>query len=390
MIINSTGINKSELTDYLAFWTSKMREVFGDSFIIRKEGVIDNIATAGSLTCLALEDALLYLSKQMNPYTAEGEFQDALYALIGLTRTFADFTKVTRTIEGNPNQVCDVGSIRFKNVATEDIFELNTAVTLGADGKGVGSFTAIELGSIELEDTATLSIIDAPEGIVGVYYTEGNVTNVGDDYEDDSEFRLRWLETNSVKGGNTEGGMYATLLPLCDNSKKNLVIRQNRTNSTVNNIPAHSMQIVLKSAESDTTIANAIFSNLTDGVGLYGDIDVIVKDLSDEDVTISFSRATDVPIYFNVEFVLKDGFTLAQVINDVKKAIINNFNYPMGERIIANDFYQYINAIEGIDYVTTLEIKTGASGSTYGQTILLDFGEYGTVINDDITVTEAE
>jgi hypothetical protein len=150
------------------------------------------------------------------------------------------------------------------------------------------------------------------------------------------------------------------------------------------------MQIVLKSAESDTTIANAIFSNLTDGVGLYGDIDVTVKDLSDEDVTISFSRATDVPIYFNVELVLKDGFTLAQVINDVKKAIINNFNYPMGERIIANDFYQYINAIEGIDYVTTLEIKTGESGATYEQTILLDFDEYATVIADDITITEAE
>ena len=386
MIINSSGITKSNLTDYLGFWTTKMQEVFGNDYVIRKEGVVDNIATAGSLTCMALEDVMLYLAKQMNPYTAEGEFQDALYSLIGLTRQYASYTVVTRTIEGNANQVLDIGSVRFKNSATNDIFELNTAVTLGANGKGVGSFTAIELGGIELSDDALLNIIDAPEGVVGVYYSEGNITTVGDDYEDDSEFRLRWITTNSVKGGNTEGGMYAALLPLCNNSKSNLVIRQNRSGSTVDSIPAHSMQIVVKSGESNQTIAEAIFNNLMDGVGLYGSISETVKDLSDEDVTISFDRAVPVRTYFNVKVVLKDGFILAQVNNAIKKAIVDNFDYAMGERVIANDFYQYINAIDGIDYVTILEVSL--NGSSYGQTINMDFNEYGTIATTDITVAE--
>jgi len=386
MIINSTGITKSELTDYLGFWTNKLREVYGQDFVIKKEGVVDNIATAGSLTCMALEDVMMYLAKQMNPYTAEGEFQDALYALVGLTRNYASFTTVTRTIEGQANQVCDVGSIRFKNSATDDIFELNTAVTLGADGKGVGSFTAIELGAIELDPAATLSIIDAPEGIVGIYYVLGNTTTVGDDYEDDSEFRIRWLMTNSVKGGNTQGGMYAALLPLCDNSTRNLVITQNRTNSTVDSIPAHSMHIVLNSAESDEVIANTIFNNLMDGVGLYGDIDVTVKDLSDEDVTISFSRTDTIRTYFNVEVILKSGFLLAQVRDAIKNAIVDNFDYAMGERVIANDFYQYINAIEGVDYVTTLEISD--DNSTWVQTLSMAYNEKGVVQASDITIAE--
>ena len=386
MIINSTGIEKSSLTDYLAFWTTKLRETFGDDFVIHKEGVVDNIATSGSLTCLALEDVMLYLAKNMNPYTAEGEFQDALYALIGMQRQYASFTVVTRTIEGVEGTVCDVGSVRFKNSATDDIFELNTAVTIDATGKATGSFTAIELGAIELDPSALLDIVDAPEGIVGVYYSEGDITTVGDNYEDDNEFRQRWLEINSVKGGNTEGGMYAALLPLCNNSKKNLVIKQNRTNSTVDSVPAHSMQIIIKSGESNQTIAEAIFNNLMDGVGLYGSIDVTVKDLSDEDVTISFDRATPVRTYFNVEVVLKDGFILAQVNNAIKKAIVDNFDYAMGERVVANDFYQYINAIDGIDYVTTLEVSL--NGSSYSQTINMDFNEYGTIATADITVAE--
>lgn len=388
MIINSTGITKSDLTDYLGFWTTKLREMYGNDFVIRKEGLVDNIATAGSLTCMALEDVMLYLAKQMNPYTAEGEFQDALYALVGLTRNYASFTVVTRTIEGTVGTECPVGSVRFKNSATDDIFELNTAVTIGSDGKAVGSFTAIELGAIELEPEALLNIVDAPEGIVGVYYSEGNVTTVGDDYEDDSEFRLRWIATNSVKGGNTEGGMYAVLLPLANNSTKNLVIRQNRATQKYEDFGLHTMNIVIKSAESNETIAQTIFDNLMDGVGLYGSIDVTVKDISDEDVTISFDRAEDVPVYFAVEVVLKDGYILAQVRDSIKQAIVDNFDYAMGEKIIANDFYQYINSIQGIDYVTRLEVSL--DGVVWGQTADVEFNEYGTVDIDDITVAEDE
>ena len=386
MEINATGIVKSELNDYLSFWVNKLREVFGNQYVIKKEGVVDNIATAGSLTCMALEDVMLYLSRQMNPYTAEGEWQDALYALVGLTRRFASFTKVTRTIEGTAGIVCDVGSVRFKNSATDDIFELNTAVTIGSDGKVVGSFTAIELGAIELEPEALLNIVDAPDGIVGVYYSDGNVTTVGDDYEDDSEFRLRWIATNSVNGGNTEGGMYSALLPLCDNNKNNIVIRQNRATQKYLDFPLHTMNIVVKSAESDTTIANAIFKNLMDGVGLYGDIDVTVKDISDEDVLISFDRADDVPVYFKVEVVLKDDFILAQVNNNIKKAIVDNFDYAMGERVIANDFYEYVNKVDGVDYAV---IKVSSDGLTWQDLLSMDYNEYATVETTDITVVEA-
>ena len=305
MEINSTGIKKSELTDYLGFWTTKLREVFNNDFVIKKEGVVDNIATAGSLTCMALEDVMMYLSKQLNPYTAEGEFQDALYALVGLTRNYATYTTVTRTIEGTANLVCPVGSVRFKNTATDDIFELNTAVTLGNDGKATGSFTAIELGSVELDSVATLDIIDAPEGVVGVYYSVGDITNVGDDYEDDSEFRLRWIATNSSQvGSNTEGGIRVALLPLCDNNPDNIKIRQNRNTVVYDDLDKHTMNIVLKSAESDTTIANTIFENLVDGLGLDGTTTVTVQDAENHDVDIKFTKASAVSIFFNIEVVL--------------------------------------------------------------------------------------
>ena len=386
MEINATGIIKGELTDYLSFWTDKLREVYGNNFNIKKEGLIDNVATASSLTSLALEDVILYLAKQLNPMTAEGEFQDILYSYIGLERRYADFTVVTRTISGSANLVCPVGSIRVKNTSTDDIFELNTEVTLDANGKGVGSFTAIELGGIDLQPNDTLEIIDSPEPNMEVYYEQGNVTNIGDDYEDDSEFRLNWLATRSVlPTSKTEGGLRTALLDLVEN-ENDLKIRQNRTNDTVSGLPAHSLEVIIKSGYSDTDIAQKILDHITDGVGIYGTLDepVVLQDSEGTDVEVDFTRATEVPIYFKVEYVGKAGLESA-----IKNAIVDNFTYPMGERVIANDFYKYINDIDGLDYVTNLEIKK-ASDLSYSQTIPMSYNEYSTVIADNIEVSEYE
>lgn len=388
MIVNSTGITKSSLMDYLTFWTEELQKVYGNDFVIRKEGVVDNLATASSLTNLALEDVILYLTKNMNPYTAEGEYQDALYALIGLTRQYATFTVVTRTIHGTVGTFCDVGSIRFKNTATEDIFKLNTAVTIGENGTALGSFTAIELGGIELSIDANLEIIDSPQGVDAVYYTNDNTTTVGDDYEDDSEFRLRWLATNSIRvGSGTEGGIRAALIPLAENDSNNIKIRQNRDSKTYLDLALHTMNIVIKSGASNEDIANTIFENLTDGVGLDGNTTVTVKDIENQDVDIKFTRAVAVPIYFNIEVILKNGTTLSEIQDTIKKVIVDNFTYKVGERVVANDFYQYINAVDGIDYVTTLQVSD--EDDNYTSTVALDYSEYGTVIVDNITVSEA-
>ena len=393
MEINSTGIIKSDLTDYLGFWTTKLREVFGNDFVIRKEGVVDNIATAGSLTCLALEDVIMYLATQLNPYTAEGEWQDTLYSIIGLQRRYATFTVATRTINGTPSTVCEAKSIRFKNTATDDIFELNTTITIGENGKAVGSFTAIELGGIELSNDAILEIIEAPEGIDAVYYSNGNVVNVGDDYEDDAEFRTRWLATKSVMPtSRTENGLRTALLPLV-NSEKDIKIRHNRTNATVDGLSAHSMNIIIKSGYSDNEIAKTILASITDGVGLEGtgisgveDITVTLQDSEGTDVDITFTRPQAMNVYFKVEATLNSGYTLET--DKIKSAIIDNFKYVLGEKVVANDFYTYLNALESIDYIDTLQVSL--DGLTWVNVLSLQYYQYGVVLAENITVSEAE
>lgn len=386
MQVNSQGFVKATIYNYLEYMVSDIQAngAFGSDFSIKKEGVLDAILATISNCCLSIEDKLAFAFKQLNPYTAEGEWQDRLYSLVGLIRNYATNTIVTRTIEGEVGTEIGVNELVFRT-SQDDQFYLNTPVTIGENGKAVGSFTAYELGAIECDSASNLDIVSAPLGINGVYYTDGNVTNVGDDYEDDSEFRLRWIATNSVRGGNTEGGMYAALLPLADNSTNNLVIHQNRATQKYLDFPLHTMHIIIKSAESNETIANTIFDNLMDGVGLYGEIEVPITDISGTVETISFSRAVSKKIYFRVEIALKSGYIIAQVRDSVGQVIVDNFDYAMGERIIGNDFYRHVNDIEGIDYCF---IKVSTDNITFTDIANVDYNEYGTVEFDDIEVVE--
>lgn len=388
MEINSTGAKKSELKDYLSFWTDKLREKYGNDFVIKKEGVVDNLATTSSMVNMLLEDVVMYLIQQMNPYTCSGEFQDALYSLIGLERKYSSYTVVQRTISGVAGTVCEAGSILFKNKSTDDQFRLNSAVTIGEDGTAKGSFTAIELGSINLEPEETLAIVDAPDEIRAVYYTNGDSIVVGDDYEDDSEFRLRWQQNQNLSNGATSGSVEKFLLPYVT-SDKNLKIIDNKTDEIVDNTPPHTLQIIIYTPESDETIAKTIFEHLLDGLELYGTTVVPITDSAGTVENISFTRATTVDIFFKVEVALQSGYQLPQVISNIQNAIVNNFDLSMGEKVVANDYIAFLKDIEGIDYINDIKINKDNGDSWYNVS-LLDIDEIAQIKLANINIFEVE
>ncbi len=358
MQYNSKGLTPDTLEDFLKNWTVQMRPSFGNDFQITKESTIGNICTASSLIAMDYEEELLFRDKNMNPYTAEDEYQDQLYKLIGLERTYADYTVVQRTVEGTPNTTAPKGSILFRNKSTQDQFKLNDDCQIGENGKGVGSFTAEELGAIDLPSEALCEIITAPTNVVGVYYTVGNQIEVGRDYESDAEFRERWEQTQSLANSDTEGGIKKYLLPYAiDKSGKNINVRQNRATQKYSDMPKHTMNIVINSAYDDETIAAVIFKHLKDGVALTGDIEVELKDSEGQEETIAFSRAELVPVAFKIEVVLKGNVYLMQNKSNIQNAIKDNFNPKMDDDIVANKYVQYVDKVEGVDFVKSIKVS---------------------------------
>lgn len=360
MEITSKGITAYTLTDYLAKWTEYLKSKYGNDFFIKPEGVIDNLAVGVSASCLDFESILLFIAKNMNPYTAEGEFQDFLYSQIGLERRQATFTVIQRTVQGEAGTTYEKGSITIKNDLTEDQFVLDDDLQIGSNGVGVGSFIAIESGAIDIEDDALISVVSSPATVSGVYFTTGNEKSVGVDYENDAEFRNSWIQNQSTISSATDGGIKAALLPYCDNNVNNIKIRMNRNTVIYNDVPLHSQNIVVNSAYDDETIAKVILEKITDGVGVVGDIEQTVIDSEGNEEVIAFSRATIVPTYFKIKVVLDDKITLSQV----KQTIINKIKtlkFAMGEDVIANKSISLIDSIDGVAYVDTIQVSDNNS-----------------------------
>lgn len=361
MIINKNGFTLSTLKEYLATWQNKLREVFGNDFVIKKEGVADNIATASSLSAMDLENQIAFVIKQMNPLTAEGEWQDKLYYLIGLTRRQATYTIVSRTCEGTPNTVIPTGELVIENASTKDQFRNNDPINIGESGKGLGSFTAEESGAIDLPEDATINIVTPLANLTGIYYEEGNVINIGKDYETDQEFRERWLLTSSTAGANTEDGLRKALLELV-NTKSDLKIFENRTNQTVDGLEPHTQRIVINSAFDDETIAQTIFDKIVDGnmAGLQGSISVEVTDSEGESETIKFDRAEVQDIYIQIRVAVQNGISMATIQTEIKDniiAYITEHGFDMGSIIYANMFAASVYEVNGAAGISQLKIS---------------------------------
>ncbi len=368
MIINANGFTLETLQEYLTTWTNKLKGVFGDDFVIKKEGVVDNVATASSLSCMDLENQIAFLLKQLNPNTAEGEWQDRLYSLIGLKRRQATYTVVSRTCSGTPNTTIEKGALLIENASTKDQFRNNDIINVDENGIGLGSFTAEESGAIDLPNDATINIITPLANLTGVYYTSSNLIFVGEDYESDADFRERWQLTSSVADANTGDGLYRALLDLVE-TKSDLKIFTNRTGETAEGIPAHSQRIVLNSAYDDETIASVIMDSLVDGnmVGLQGNISVEVTDSEGTKETIKFDRASVQPVYLRVRVGIKDNISLATAQTEIRNNVIRyiqNNKFDMGSKIWANMFTAVIYSVSTVTEITELKISTDGENFT--------------------------
>lgn len=358
MEISSKGVVPATIETYLKKWTSYLKGKYGKDFYIKKEGVIDNLATGSSAIALDFEAIILFLTKQLNPYTAEDEFQDKLYKLIGLEREQSTFTVVQRTVQGTPNTTATSGSILFKNKTTEDQFKLIDDCQLDENGIGVGSFRAEEFGAIDLPNEAICEIITAPTNVNGVYYATGNNIDIGKEYQSNAEFREEWQAEQSMEKAKTEGGLKKALLPYANKKAQNIKIRMNRNTLKYDDVPLHSANIVINSPYDDETIAKVIFEKVLDGLGLIGDIHQVVADSEGEEEDIYFSRAENVTVHYQVVVALDEDVYISQVSDLIKNAVKNNNLFYMGDSVVANKSIAFIDAVTGVNYVKSIKVST--------------------------------
>lgn len=352
-------VSKSTMEQNLEVLQKSLRKIYGDDFVIKPEGVIDNIAVAVSGIKMDFEDQLLALKKNLNPYTARGQAQDSLYALRNLVRKQSTYTVVQRTIEGTPNSIVVAGSLLFENSITKDQFLLDADVTIGEGGKVVGSFKSLLIGAVDLPNDANLNILTPLENVSAVYYSTGNDINMGVEYQNNEDFCKEFLKIQNVRDS-----LELSLLKLVDNPG-DLKIIQNRGRQVYDEIPLRSKKITIYSAESDRKIAQTIFENMEDsGFDLVGDIKVSIEDIEGQPVDIYFNRASGINVYVKTWIVKNSKYTDAEAKSDAKLAIMDYYgsnSFVMGEKVVGNRFNSSIDAKSSVQYPVKTQVSSDGS-----------------------------
>lgn len=390
--INETGIEIGTLQDFLNGYETSLRRLYGANFYIKPEGVIDNLATVASTGSLTSAQQFQFLAQQFNPETATGQWQDFLYDRLGVVRLEAQRTIVRRTINGTAGTVVSADTLTFRNTTTDDRFILLNAATIGSGGTVEGTFRALEFGAISLPTDATLEVVAPVSGVTSVSFTAGQTEDTGRERETDAEYRVRFRQSKSLNAKSTRNAIISNLRTLVDTTR-NLDVRSNRTNAIVDGINPHTVNVRVRHNTTDALFAAALFDTIADGVGMQGSTTVNVTDDAEQIVPVSWDNATEVSISINVEVTLNSGFTLGQVSDTLKQAMVTYANedasrFSLGDDVYANEFYCPLYQQESISIVNTLQVKETVSG-TFGDVVNLTDLQISTFDTANITITEA-
>jgi len=199
-------------------------------------------------------------------------------------------------------------------------------------------------------NAGSLTVIDTPTAGVNSITNLSNAVQ-GRDQETDVEFKLRRINNLQTTQNGTDAGIRNKIL----NVENVLAARvwSNRQSITVDGVPANNIQAVVLGG-TDSDIASAILDSQPCGINTFGTTTVQKVDSQGETLDISFSRPSEIDIYFVINITentdISEGPLFptdgAQQIKD--KIITYVSNFTIGKDVITNQFYTPINEVAGV------------------------------------------
>lgn len=321
--------------------------------------------------------------------TCKGLALDRIVVQLGLERSKSEPATGKIKITGTAGYTVPLGF----TIATDSDVQYITVedCILDENGEGEAEITCIETGIKGNCVTGGINIIVNPDENVSSVTNEKALTN---GVEEESDYQLRTRARNSIgsRASSTINSIKGGLLSI--NGVIAVAIYENNTDTTNEmGIPSHSFQTYVYGGDNQE-IGDMLFSKKPVGIGMTGDISVTVKDVSNADHIVKFSRPVEVTSYFNVNLSVNSSFP-SDGMKQVKTAIIkyvggldsDNTVYSglsMGDDVIYTKLISAVTSIEGIDDFS-LTMSTDNASFNVGN-ITVEGNEIAVTDHDKITV----
>ncbi len=337
------------------------------------------IAYPISLYWMALES--LYNNRWIG--TATGQTLDEVVQYLGIKRRSGTRAVVDLEFEGDnltfiPEdflvETDEKEPIQFETVESGYIEDGSVTLQAEAVEKGEdGNVSADTLTEI-VNPISGLDEVNNPEEAQG-----------GSDREEDWELRQRYYDSYDRAGGSTTTAIRANILEETDVTAclmlENITMEEND-----DGLPPKSFEAVVYGGV-DEEVAEAILDKKPAGIEPYGEISVLVDDVSGEEKEVGFSRAEGVDIYIDIELETDDSFP-SDGEEEIKEEIVDYItdDLSIADDVIYKKIIDLIFNIDGVVDVTELFIGT-SSDPTGEENIEIDSREVAVIEDDWIVIS---
>ena len=208
---------------------------------------------------------------------------------------------------------------------------------------------------------------------------------VGAALESDAELRGRRQRELGLAGVGTVEAIKSAL------SARPLVtavqVFQNFTSITVNNVPPHSVEILIR-GDSEDELANAIFNLVGAGITLIGNVTKVITDSQDHQQTIRFSRPVEVPVFMTFNLKTTTDFP-TDGADRIKAAVVAwGEDALIGNDVILLGSNSLLCLLDNIPGITGGSVEIGrAANALSPNNLIIAVNELPTYAASNITVT---
>lgn len=320
----------------------------------------------------------------MNPNIATGLQLDAICANLDIVRVPA--TKSTATCQFTGLTGVSIPAGTQVQSTNNDIFLVDSTVTIGALGTATGTVTAQVAGPIP---TAANTINKIITGISG-WDTINNSSpgNVGVVQQSDAQLR----QSRVAQLGFASSGSYESVLAgaVALNPTSSYVF-ENLTGSDIIQdgitIYEHSILLVLEGGGSDAQVAEMLLKRLSGGCRMSGSTSFSVP-IPNSPVTFDANWQIASPKALGINIVLKIGYVYPPNPADVIASIINNnFNFDVIGRFIDATQFVYLLIANGINPIISLTFNVGSNTNLIQYTMPISDSLGSSMLSSNVSIT---
>ncbi len=289
------------------------------------------------------------------PDSASGFGLVSLSVLTGTKQEAAKPSTVLCTVNVNPGTYAALSLVAHVLGDPTRRFRNRADVVNGGGGPAniAGQlFESEETGPIRA-DNGTLTVIAEPVAGWNAIINTADAT-LGSDIESDAALRTRREEELARRGSTTVDAIRVDVLDVLD--VVSCTVLENDTDETVNGIPPHSVEALVRGG-TDQAVADAIFFSKAGGPRAFGSTTMTVVDSQGIAHQTGFTRPTEIPIYINTTLATNEDY-----IGDtaVEQALVDfaDADWVEGRDVLYAKLVGILISLEGVEDVLALTIGT--------------------------------